>query len=131
LAQTSINIILTLVSQKQKFKPFKLNQGEVNYDFLMEDFPLTHTDALDAITRRMNIPTDEFYFIEADYPLNGCLPISNRGYGWMSVLVITGEQRGQMWVAGDGWLPEFSDEQPTQKDFLSWYQDWLKASIGV
>jgi hypothetical protein len=77
----------------------------------------------------MNLQADEVYFIEADYPLNGCLPISHRGCGWMSVLVITGEQRGQMWIAGDGWLPEFSYAQATQKNFLSWYREWLNDAI--
>lgn len=113
----------------QNFINQKLALGELNYDYLSELFPLANSDALDAITRRLDVQTDEAYFIEADYPLPGSLPICHQGCGWMNVVVITGEQRGKMWTAGEGWLPEFSDEQPTQKSFLEWYQAWLDDSI--
>ncbi|MFM2060427.1 MAG: hypothetical protein RLZZ507_97 [Cyanobacteriota bacterium] len=117
--------------KRRKFVENKLQQGEVNYDFLKEEFPLTNTDALDAIYRRINVETDEYYFIETDYPLNGCFPINERGCGWMTVLVISGEQRGKIWVAGEGWLPEFDDKSAQQKDFLSWYQQWLNNAMDT
>lgn len=48
----------------------------------------------------------------------------------MYVLVINGEQRGQIWIAGEqGWLPEFSDQTSIQKNFLAWYQSWLDSAL--
>ncbi|HLO84493.1 MAG TPA: hypothetical protein VK203_05670 [Nostocaceae cyanobacterium] len=69
----------------------------------MQEFPLTHANALDATASRLNNQKDKWYFIKADYPLNGCLPISHRECGRMSVLAITREQWGQI-VDSRGWM---------------------------
>ncbi|MFM7405668.1 MAG: SMI1/KNR4 family protein [Cuspidothrix sp.] len=122
--------IQQIYQKRREFVENKLQKGEVNYDFLKDEFPLNNADASDAIYKRINVETDNYYFIEADYPLNGCFPINERGCGWMTVLVISGEQRGKIWVAGEGWLPEFNYKQSEQKDFLSWYMQWVDNAIS-
>lgn len=49
----------------------------------------------------------------------------------MTILVISGEQCGKIWVAGEGWLPEFDHKSPVQKDFLKWYQQWLNHAMDT
>lgn len=115
--------------QIQDFFDNKLQSGEINYDFWVQSFPLNNDNALAAIQERINNPTG-YFFIDKDYPLGGSLPICHQGCGWMYVLVINGEQRGQIWIAGEqGWLPEFSDETSIQKKFLAWYQSWLDSAL--
>ena len=59
------------------------------------------------------------------------MPICDQGCGWQYVLIITGEQRGTIWTAGEeGWLPAFNDEQHTQKNLLEWYQNWLDSALS-
>jgi hypothetical protein len=111
--------ILSLEKSLATIKSFGLN-------FLSEPFPLKESDALDCIRKRnRELP---FYLIYEDDPLCGSLPICHQGCGWMYVLVVSGGQKGKIWISGDGWCPLYYEDN--QIDFLTWYEDWLDSSLA-
>jgi Leucine-rich repeat (LRR) protein len=91
-------------------------------------FPLTRADADRAHELRQHEAT-KWHFHPAEYPLPGCWPLCEHGCGWSSVLVLTGELRGLIWYAGDGWLLE-RDAAGQPLGFLAWYERWLDANLA-
>jgi hypothetical protein len=76
---------------------------------------------------------------EREYAQLGVLFLATPDPPWASVyLVITGEDRGMMWMYGGecGWVPEAptSDEDERQIDnfrgFFRWYEDWLDEIVS-
>lgn len=60
----------------------------------------------------------------------GYLCLTEVGCGWQDVLVLNGEQRGTMWIKGEGWFPHFSrDEGHKQLGFLDVYERWLDGCL--
>jgi hypothetical protein len=64
----------------------------------------------------------------------GALPVAHFGCGAFALLIVTGEQRGQMWCVDMGYCPIYDGVAGTpgprgQFDFLTWYEDWLARSF--
>ncbi|MBD2126785.1 SMI1/KNR4 family protein [Microcoleus sp. ZQ-A2] len=115
-----------ILSLEKSLAEIKIEIKNFGLNFLSEPFPLKESDALDCIHKRnRELP---FYFIDEDYPLCGSLPICHQGCGWMYVLVVSGEQKGKIWTAGEGWCPFYYEDN--QIDFLTWYEDWLDSSLA-
>jgi uncharacterized protein (TIGR02996 family) len=66
-------------------------------------------------------------FLAADFdespPGTLTVGIPNADYRAPALLIVTGEQRGKMWAARGGWLPECFGNQ--QLDFLAWFEHLL------
>jgi len=74
-------------------------------------------------------------WITSTWPLSGCIPISDQGCTYCSVLQITGDNAGAVWdVANDVgceglWLPSGKDSQATEPlHFNQWFLDWIQQS---
>lgn len=56
-----------------------------------------------------------------DQAHHGTLMLGTEGCGEYAVLVVTGPQRGRVWIIADvGITPDDAG-----RDFLTWYEDWL------
>jgi hypothetical protein len=65
-----------------------------------------------------SLPLPETYD-EGDWPPGpGFLELAHHGCGVFDVIVVTGEQRGQMWSCDMAWRPLYCG-------FLDWYENWL------
>jgi len=83
--------------------------------------PLTKADA-EQVRRRREAGEDDA-FAPLPVPGEGVLSLCDHGCGWESYLVVSGSQRGAVWVGGDlGWFPEADD-------FTEWYEAWLREPL--
>jgi uncharacterized protein (TIGR02996 family) len=65
---------------------------------------------------------------EASWTGGGCLCLTHHGCGNYSLLVVNGPLRGNMWISGDCFIPDFKDDdQPI--GFLAWYEQWLDSEL--
>jgi hypothetical protein len=79
--------------------------------------PLTKAHADEVRARRATGEDDAF--VAGPVPGDGVLSLCDHGCGWNSYLVVSGPQRGTVWIGGDlGWFPEADD-------FGEWYRTWL------
>lgn len=64
---------------------------------------------------------------------DGMLRISHEGCGYFANLVITGKERGHIWIDGrasDGGIyPVNHHKGESKTDFIQWYLNWLDESI--
>jgi len=61
--------------------------------------------------------------------LFGALPICHEGCAYFVLLVVTGPDRGRMWIDGrasDGGIAPISDQTGRAVTFAQWYGDWLR-----
>ncbi len=90
---------------------------------LAEVCPLTDADA-EAVLEEMRSGGMPEFAIPAGSP--GMLYLADAGGGASSFLVLTGQQRGKVWTAGDAFsAPEFDFKDYTPHGFFSWYEAWL------
>jgi len=97
--------------------PESANQDEVRY---WEQLPNVHLD----------FPFTEPYVWEGgeesaegttEQATHGCIFLGTDGCGMDWVLIVTGQERGNVWmVCGEGVVPT-----SPKRDFLTWYEDWL------
>lgn len=115
---------------------FSLEEGFAYYsehkrlDFLKRPFPHTaaynpdedpYWEELDRKTEAGEISEEEFDRL-LDYVAAGTLIICHEGCGYMHRLVVTGPQRGMIWIDA-----QCSDQGllPLNVSFLDWYERWL------
>src|SRR5262249_57516586 len=55
----------------------------------------------------------------------GTLDLAYTGGGSFNFLVMSGEQRGKVWAAGEFIAPDFDFGDETPHSFFSWYECWL------
>jgi hypothetical protein len=63
----------------------------------------------------------------------GALPVCHEGCGFFFLLIVTGPDRGKMWLDGrasdEGIKPVWNDEgKPVT--FAAWYDNWLNACLA-
>jgi SMI1 / KNR4 family (SUKH-1) len=120
-------------------------------DSLCQPFPLKEAwNDLNLITKNeAGSASDRIAYFDNKY-IQGTLTIANYGCGIYAILVITGEQRGNVWIddrTNDGGIypasvnfchdfhdddledlqPDEAQEQPVS--FYDWYDDWLNRSL--
>jgi hypothetical protein len=126
----SLNLTATDSSLAQ---PFPLKEVWNDWDLIEEnqsDFPVDEDDEFD----------DKLSY--------GTIPIAHYGCGITAILVITGEQRGNIWIddrANDGGIipcsryvayVELTGEETDEEDdnqplnFYDWYDNWLNISLS-
>jgi hypothetical protein len=96
---------------------------------LTRPFPFTRADGPRLLARRAaGDPGPD----GADLPrLTGALPLADLGCGWHVVLVVTGEEPGDLWLAGEGFYPRMDRVDATRwPTFLGWYEDWLDQALA-
>lgn len=84
-----------------------------------------------------NFPEDDYELWEKEYDdskwCDGMLRISHEGCGYFANLVITGEERGNVWmdarVSEGGIYPINYHKGKMKTNFIEWYVDWLNESI--
>jgi hypothetical protein len=55
---------------------------------------------------------------------HGCIYIGNDGCGMYWLLIVTGAERGNMWmICGEGMQPT-----SPKRDFLTWFEEWLDGT---
>jgi uncharacterized protein (TIGR02996 family) len=89
---------------------------------LDEPFPISTRRARAIMARQKKDPYR--YRPRIDYPLPGCMELSDAGCGTVSFLVVSGEQAGVIWYVGDLLAP-LPDRDGGQAGFLAWYEGWL------
>ncbi|HLP91298.1 MAG TPA: SMI1/KNR4 family protein [Nostocaceae cyanobacterium] len=112
-----------------------------NFDILSRPFSFT------TAWNNLELPVNEYLDNKL---LQGALTIANYGCGIYALLVITGDQKGQIWIDDrtndsgiypaslnfcryfhnfdlDEFLPEGDDDQPL--GFYDWYDNWLNQSL--
>jgi uncharacterized protein (TIGR02996 family) len=90
---------------------------------LATPFPYSTREAEELIARYLQ---GEYEGIHPKSEVPGCRVIADHGCAAYSLLVVTGEQRGMIWVIGDmGWLPQFAAQTGEQTGFFAWYEIWL------
>jgi hypothetical protein len=96
---------------------------------LHEPFPHGNDEA--ARVMRLRVSKEEEYAFIGDTALApGVIALSDDGCGWTTYLVVTGQQRGNVWVGGElGYCPRYFMRGRTsvQHTFLSWYQLYLNG----
>jgi len=114
-----------------------------NYEILSKPFPLTEAwNDLDLIANNDAYLDNKF--------IQGTLTITNYGCGIYAMLVITGEQSGNIWIddrtndngiypASLSFCHSFHDAEPDDSNvnsdeeqplsFYDWYEDWLNRSL--
>lgn len=73
---------------------------------------------------------DEDY--EDDNYIRGAIPICAEGCGHMTMLVISGKERGNMWGdsrCSSGGIYPLSSINKTRLSFIEWYEKWLDLNI--
>lgn len=104
--------------------------------------PFPHADAWNADKtywgRRPDIDEDEeaYYDWREEYTTNdqiaGSLPVCHEGCGFFFLLVVTGTDRGKMWLDGrasdEGIMP-VTDEGRRRLTFGKWYENWLDECL--
>ncbi len=73
--------------------------------------------------------------LHGSYFSQGALAICHYGCGMMFCLVVTGDERGNVWLDdranGNGLFPVLHRRDKRHLDFLSWYEAWLDHSLWV
>jgi len=87
----------------------------------------------------LNLSPDEMDLViqEADYyassHVQGTLRLAHEGCGYYDLLVVSGTERGHMWIdlrAGGAGIGPFPDYQSTHRlTFSAWYEAWLNTSL--
>lgn len=93
-------------------------------------FPYGTRDAQRVMKDRVS-GREPYAFVGDDDDAPGILTLCDNGCAWYTFLVVSGEQRGKVWVGGElGFCPEYflRAGKPVQHTFLSWYEDWLRGS---
>ena len=120
-------------------------------DFLCQIFP--GDDLLDEDDDDFEDEDEDFEDEDIDsenYLIQGTIPIAHYGTGIYAQLVITGNQRGNVWIsdrANEGEIypasPNFccmfhgedddcdSEEEDRALSFYQWYDDWLDKSLAL
>lgn len=84
-----------------------------------------------------DFPEDDYKLWEKEYEdskwCDGMLRISHEGCGYFINLVITGKEKGNIWVDGrasDGGIYPYNHHKGiTKTNFIQWYLNWLDNSI--
>lgn len=66
--------------------------------------------------------------------VDGAFPICHQGCAIRNLLVVTGPERGKVWVddrASDGGIFPEGDDPNSGISFFDWYSDWLDRSIAA
>jgi hypothetical protein len=64
--------------------------------------------------------------------IQGSVPISHQGCGYMDLLVVSGPARGQIWTddrVADGGINPLLTADGNRMNFLDWYSNWLDESL--
>jgi uncharacterized protein (TIGR02996 family) len=121
-------LFLRLVGNGEAGPHYGLYPLDLDWDIqewpLHEPFPISTKRARTIIARQLK----GYYRPTIDYPLPGCLEMSEFGCGIVAFLVVTGEQRGTIWYGGDGLTPAMGRDAQ-QVGFLGWYENWLDESL--
>jgi hypothetical protein len=92
-------------------------------------FPLTTSLELYTLD-----PTADFERYMTSYYTQGTIDISHYGCAVFFLLVVTGAERGSMWIddrASDGGIILLTQQidHDRRVDFLTWYENWLDTSL--
>ena len=98
---------------------------------------LSNEFRFDTFWNLENFPKNDYQLWEKEYDHSkwndGMLRICHEGCGTFLNLVITGKERGNIWVddrANDGGIyPVNHHKGKTKTDFIAWYLNWLNESI--
>jgi len=104
---------------------------------LSKPFPFTEPWNLIAKSFEKELSDEEYNKLQNEYFddkwINGLLRLSNYGCGIFMNLVVTGKERGHIWVdnrCNDGGLcPDPYFEQKGRTTFLDWYELWLDSEL--
>jgi hypothetical protein len=115
--------------------------------------PFPHTERWNLMDQyEGTLSPEEYHDVETEYfkdkYVNGSLAICHEGCGYMTLLVVSGEERGHIWRdsrVSDGGIyairawhanprrrynPLFSSSDDQERiSFLDWYEHWLDASL--
>ena len=103
-----------------------------DYD-LARPFPVSNEEAARLIARASEAARTRDYSQplrpedEEETDPGGCLWLAHHGCGQYSLLVVNGPQRGNMWIYGDFFIPNYAAGQPI--GFLAWYERWLDMEL--
>lgn len=99
-------------------------------DFCTMEFPYYNSYAegiLDVIAK------DFTHRGEFHDPFGGYLKLANYGHNMSAILVVSGEQRGKMWLLDEGTsITPFYQNLPGRESgagFLDWYENWLDEHL--
>jgi hypothetical protein len=121
------------------FGLFKLEDGVLNIPKYPKDSEIINISAECRFENYWNLDFDKYENDEKweeEYfnPkwVDGMLRISHQGCGRYVNLVITGKERGNIWVdnrVSDGGIYPVDSKKP-KTDFITWYIDWIENSIN-
>jgi uncharacterized protein (TIGR02996 family) len=94
---------------------------------LAEPCPLTDADAETML--KMMRATEPQEWPHLPYSPPGTLPLAEHGCGGYSFLVLSGQQRGKMWGAGDFTGPDVDLDDLKPHGFFTWFEAWLDDSL--
>ena len=66
--------------------------------------------------------------------ITGCLQICHIGHGATYLLVVNGEEYGNMWLDGRidyGGLKPLLNEKGERVSFISWFTEWLDEAVPM
>ncbi len=98
--------------------------------FLDGPFPFRSAHARRVMKRRVS-GVDPYAFVGDGEAVPGLVALCDDGCGWITYLVVSGEQRGKVWTGGElGYCPQYflRDGEPVQHTFLSWYESWSRRT---
>jgi hypothetical protein len=99
-------------------------------DFCSMDFPYENSFAEDVYKV---LKEDYYHRVEMDDPFGGFIKLANYGHDMSAILIVSGEQRGKMWLLDEGTTitPFFQDDKGRGHgvSFLDWYENWLDEQL--
>ena len=105
--------------------------GYVGKDFLKTPFPYTKSNQLKPLDPSDEDDaddglSDEEYGKKFIKKFSGAITLSHQGCGYYDMLIVSGEERGTVWMDAT-----VSDQgiRYVFNSFADWYFDWLKSSI--
>lgn len=97
-------------------------------EYLKDEDGRKNTEIIDEYLDQ-NYPT-----MEDDRYTQGSIPICDYGCGSYFLLVISGEERGNIWMdarANDGGIYPCLGSNGKKLNFYEWYFQWLDESIAI
>jgi hypothetical protein len=103
---------------------------------LARPFPHTHVWNVAGWPKATDDPEvwrrfESAYF--SDEHICGAMPIGDEGCGYFHLLVVSGPERGHIWIDGrvsDSGIAPILDSWNRKQSFLDWYRAWLDDSAG-
>lgn len=125
----------------KKLEPWREGDGFAGVPGL----PFPHGETWNLPDARFRVPeylpgldSEERWYAELDKEYwapdlaNGAFPISHQGCAYRKLLVVTGPERGHIWLdgrAGDEGISPVRDHDGNRVSFSRWYTSWLDAAL--